>query len=453
MSFTNTFRSFKSRNYSLFFFGQLISRVGTWMQRTAVIWVVYTMTHSVFMIGLTTFAEQFPSFLLSPAGGIAADRYSKQKLVLITQIVAALQATALALFYITGYHQVWLILSLSVVLGIANAFEVPARQSMVNDLIDNKEDLPNAIAINSSLNNLSRLLGPALSGFVLARYGAGVCFASNAISFIAVIASLAMMSIPKQAASAARKKLSADFKEGLTYVKRHQEIGNTVLLLALTCLLVNTYNTLIPVYAKEIFKGNAATYGYLSAFIGLGAVISTLSIASRKAGYNIKKVLRINIIIVGVALILFSYTHFFPANLLLATLAGFGTMSVIPISNTIIQLASSPAMRGRAISFFTMAAFGTIPIGALLVGWLSNYIGPQNCILAQGIIALVIAFCFRKFLSTEMKYANTEVSGIKMINHPKQYQNGTKNSAVGNGHAIAHTAESAQSEPRSGSGN
>jgi MFS family permease len=453
MSFTNTFRSFKSRNYSLFFFGQLISRVGTWMQRTAVIWVVYTMTHSVFMIGLTTFAEQFPSFLLSPAGGIAADRYSKQKLVLITQIIAALQATALAIVFIIGYHQVWLILSLSIVLGIANAFEVPARQSMVNDLIDNKEDLPNAIAINSSLNNLSRLLGPALSGFVLARYGAGVCFASNAISFIAVIASLLMMKVPQQLITTTRKKLSADFTEGLNYVRRHHEIGNTVLLLALTCLLVNTYNTLIPVYAKEIFKGNAATYGYLSAFIGLGAVISTLSIASRKAGHNMKKVLRINIIIVGLALIAFSYTHYFPANLLLAILAGFGTMSVIPICNTIIQMASSPAMRGRAVSFFTMAAFGTIPIGSLLVGWLSNYIGPQNCILFQGIIALVIAGCFSKFLSGDMKNAKAAPSGITTNNHPKQYLHDTTNSPVGDGHAVGHSAEPAQRQQGSGNHN
>ncbi|AEW00005.1 MFS transporter [Niastella koreensis] len=450
MSFTNTFRSFKSRNYSLFFFGQLISRVGTWMQRMAVIWVVYTMTHSVFMIGLTTFAEQFPSFLLSPAGGIAADRHNKQKLVLITQILAALQATALAIVYLTGYHQVWLILSLSVVLGIANAFEVPARQSMVNDLIDNKEDLPNAIAINSSLNNLSRLLGPALSGFVLARYGAGVCFASNAISFIAVIASLMMMKVPQQLAATVKKKIAADFKEGLNYVKRHHEIGNTVLLLALTCLLVNTYNTLIPVYAKEIFNGNAATYGYLSAFIGLGAVISTLSIASRKPGHNMKKVLRINIIVVGFALIAFSYTHLFPVNLLLATVAGFGTMSVIPICNTIIQLASSPEMRGRAVSFFTMAAFGTIPIGSLLVGWLSNYIGPQNCILAQGIIALVIAGCFSKFLSGNMETAKIESSGIKTKN-TKQYLHETTNSTVGNGHAAGHLAELPQH--RQGSGN
>lgn len=424
MSFTNTFRSFRSRNYSLFFSGQLISRIGTWMQRTAVIWVVYTMTHSVFMIGLTTFAEQFPSFILSPAGGIAADRYNKQKLVMITQIVAALQATALALLFITGYHQVWMILALSVLLGIANAFEVPARQAMVNDLIDNKEDLPNAIAINSSLNNLSRLLGPALSGFVLARYGADVCFAGNAISFIAVIASLVLMSVPKQPAAITKKKFSADFKEGLTYVRKHHEIGNTILLLALTCLLVNTYSTLIPVYAKEIFKGDAATYGYLSAFIGLGAVISTLSIASRKPGHNMKKVLRINIIVVGLALILFSYTKYFPLNLLLATLAGFGTMSVIPICNTIIQLVSSSAMRGRAISFFTMAAFGTIPIGSLLVGWLSNYAGAQNCILAQGIIALVIAASFSKFLSAGM-------AANKTVTPDKPYQNGTKNSVPG----------------------
>jgi Arabinose efflux permease len=419
MSFTNTFRSFQSRNYSLFFSGQLVSRIGTWMQRTAVIWVMYTMTESVFMIGLTTFAEQFPSFILSLAGGIAADRYNKQKLVMITTIVAAIQATALAVLFITGNHTVWMILALSVLLGIANAFEVPARQAMVNDLIHNKEDLPNAIAINSSLNNLSRLLGPALSGFVLARYGADVCFAGNALSFIAVIASLSMMRLPKTKLTITKNKLSTDFKDGLTYVRKHLEIGNTLLVLTLVCLLVNTYNTLIPVYAKDIFNGNAATYGYLSAFIGLGAVISTLFIASRRPGYNLKKVLRNNIIIVGVSLIVFSYVQYLPVNLALATLCGFGTMSVIPICNTIIQMASTPSMRGRAISFYTMAAFGTIPIGSLLVGWLSNYIGIENCILAQGIIALVIAAGFSRFLSSDMKKA-------------KLYSNGTQRNAAGN---------------------
>ena len=415
MSFTNTFRSFSSRNYSLFFFGQLISRIGTWTQRMAVIWVVYTMTHSVFMIGLTTFAEQFPSFLLSPAGGIAADRYNKQKLVMITQIAAALQATALATLYITGFHQVWLILSLSVFLGISNAYEVTARQSMVNDIIDNKEDLPNAIAINSSLNNLARLLGPAIAGFVLARYGAGVCFMGNAISYIAVIGSLLMMTVPKQKPTTSKKKFSTDFTDGLTYVKQNPEIGNTLVLLSLVCLLVATYTTLIPVYAREIFKGNAATFGYISAFIGLGAVISTLTIASRKPGHNMKRTLRINVIILGVALILFSYTRYFPLTLLLATLCGFGAMSVIPICNTIIQLTSTPAMRGRAVSFFTMAAFGTIPIGSLVVGWLSTYVGVENCILAQGIIALLIAASFSKFLTAGMKTIKTERAGNKTI--------------------------------------
>jgi Arabinose efflux permease len=415
MSFTNTFRSFQSRNYSLFFSGQLISRIGTWMQRTAVIWVVYTMTESVFMIGLTTFAEQFPSFVLSLAGGIAADRYNKQKLVMITTIVAAIQATALAVLFITGNHQVWMILALSVLLGIANAFEVPARQAMVNDLIHNKEDLPNAIAINSSLNNLSRLLGPALSGLVLARYGADICFAGNALSFIAVIASLSMMRLPKTQMVIAKNKITTDFRDGLAYVRKHHEIGNTLLVLTLVCLLVNTYNTLVPVYARDIFKGNAATYGYISACIGLGAVISTLFIASRRPGYNLKKVLRNNIIIVGVALIVFSYVHYLPLNLALAIVCGFGTMSVIPICNTIIQMASTPSMRGRAISFYTMAAFGTIPIGSLIVGWLSKYIGIENCILAQGIIALVIAAGFSKFLSSDMKkaklYSNTVQKG------------------------------------------
>lgn len=431
MSFTNTFRSFSSRNYSLFFSGQLISRIGTWTQRTAVIWVVYTMTHSVFMIGLTTFAEQFPSFLLSPAGGIAADRYNKQKVVMISQIVAALQATALAVVYITGFHQVWLILALSVLLGIANAFEVPARQSMVNDLIDKKEDLPNAIAINSSLNNLSRLLGPAISGFVLARYGAGVCFASNAISFIAVITSLVMMKVPRQQLPVRKKKLSADFTDGLNYVRKNHEIGLTLLVLTLVCLLVNTYNTLIPVYAKEIFNGNAATFGYLSAFIGLGAVISTLTIASRKPGHNMKRTLRNNVIILGVALILFSYSRYLPLNLALVTLCGFGAMSVIPICNTIIQLASTPAMRGRAVSFFTMAAFGTIPIGSLFLGWLSKYAGTENCILAQGIIALLIAAGFSKFFSSEMKPFNAEAPDKAAI----------KQSAPRHQQAIAHSAE------------
>ncbi|WP_207514335.1 MFS transporter [Longitalea luteola] len=431
MSFANTFRSFSSRNYSLFFFGQLISRIGTWTQRTAVIWVVYTMTDSVFMIGLTTFAEQFPSFLLSPAGGIAADRYNKQKVVLISQIVAALQATALAIVYIIGFREIWLILLLSVLLGIANAFEVPARQSMVNDLIDNKEDLPNAIAINSSLNNLSRLVGPAISGFLLAGYGAGVCFASNAISFIAVIASLAMMNVPKEIRTTKKKKVSADFTDGLNYVKQNHEIGHTLLVLTMVCLLVNTYINLIPVYAREIFKGDAATYGYLSAFIGLGAVISTLTIASRKPGHNLKRTLRNNIVILGAALILFSYSRYLVLNLLLGTLCGFGAMSVIPICNTIIQLASTPAMRGRAVSFFTMAAFGTIPIGSLVLGWLSKYVDTENLILAQGIIALLIAAGFSKFLSSDMKPYNAPTPDNPVNEHNEKYLHKSKDPVAG----------------------
>ncbi len=394
----NIFRAFKSRNYTLFFTGQLFSRTGMWMQRTAVIWVIYTMTHSALMVGVTTFAEQFPSFLFSPMGGIAADRHNRYKVLMITQIASALQATALAALYFFNMHQVWMILSLSVLLGIINAYDVPARQPMVNDIINDKKDLPNAIAMNSTMNNLARLIGPAMAGFILAKYGAGNCFALNAVSFIAVIVSLVMMKLPKYEPSATKKKMLADFSDGFTYVRRTPEIGLTLLLLTFVCLLVASYNTLLPVYAKEIFNGDAATFGYINAFIGAGALINAVYLAALNPRTKLKRVLFINMVLLGIGLILFSHMTYFPAAMLLAMICGFGTMSVIPICNTIIQVASAPEMRGRAISFFAMAAFGMLPTGSLLVGWVSQWLGAENSILVQGIISIVLALAFFNFL-------------------------------------------------------
>ncbi len=394
----NTFRAFKSRNYTLFFSGQLISRIGMWMQRTAVIWVVYTMTQSAFMIGVTIFAEQFPSFLFSPLGGIVADRYNRYKVLMITQIVSALQAIALTVLFFANYHQVWIILSLSVLLGIANAFDVPARQPMVNDIVKDKNDLPNAIAMNSSLNNLARLIGPALSGFVLAKYGAGNCFAANAVSFVAVIISLMLMTFPAYVPKTEKKKFSSDLTDGLNYMKQTPEIGMTILLLTVLCSLVVPYNTLLPVYAKEIFKGDAATFGYINAFIGVGAVMSTVYLAALKPQLNLKRRLFVCIIMLGVGLIAFSHVGYFPLSMLLAVVCGFGTMLILPVCNTIIQIASAPEMRGRVISFFAMSAFGTLPLGSLFIGWISKWLGAPNTILCQGILAIVIALVFSGFL-------------------------------------------------------
>ncbi len=397
MKFSNTFRAFRSRNYQLFFWGQLVSRVGMWMQRTAVIWLIYSMTQSVLMVGVATFAEQFPSFILSPLGGVVADRFDRFKVLMITQVVSALQAIMLTTLYVFNHHQVWLILLLSVILGIAYAFDVPARQPMVNDLIESPDDLPNAIAINSALNNLARLAGPALAGWLIAKYGAAICFGSNAFSFVAVIIALNLMKLPKQVTNRS-KQFKGDFQAGIKYIQATPDIGYTLLLTFLVCFLVASYNTLLPAYAKDIFRGDAGTFGTISAAIGIGAFASTVYIAGLSPAASLKRILGINLFILGLALICFSYMPSFHIGLFVLFFCGFGTMSIIPICNTVIQVTSKPEMRGRVISFFAMAAFGALPLGSVVIGWLSGYIGIQNCILFQGIIEILIVITFYKFL-------------------------------------------------------
>ncbi len=398
MGVFRAFRVFGSRNYSLFFTGQLISRIGMWTQRTAVIWVVYTLTHSVFLVGLVTFAEQFPSFLLSPLGGTVADRYDRYKVLMVTQIVSAVQALALTAVYYYSASPYWGLLGLSVLLGLANAFDVPARQAMVNDLVKKREDLPSAIAMNSSLNNLSRLIGPALSGILLAKYGATICFLSNAISFIAVIVCLMLMKFPARLFDRKKKNAWLDFRDGIYYTRKHEEIRTTLLLLALICLLVATYNTLQPYYAKDVFNGDAHTFSLISIATAAGALVSTLFLASQQSALRLKNLLMLNLVILGLGLITMSHLHIFPIYLFMSFLCGFGTMSVIPICNTIIQSVSTPAMRGRVVGFFAMAAFGTLPLGSLLIGWASRWLQPQNCMLVQGFFCLGIAAVFYRFL-------------------------------------------------------
>jgi MFS family permease len=412
MNFANAFRVFKSRDYRLFFTGQLISRIGMWMQRTAVIWVVYTMTNSVLMVGVATFAEQFPSFLLSPAGGITADRYNRYKILMITQIASALQAVLLTFCYMYGYHSVAILLMLSLMLGIANAYDIPARQAMVNDLVKSKDDLPAAIAMNSSLNNLTRLAGPALAGIIIANYGAGICFGSNAVSFIAVIICLNMIRFPAYKAPLKRKKPWIDFKEGFHYMKKEPEISRTLLLCSLVSFFVITYNTLQPYFAKTVFHGDAATYGYMNAAAGLGAFTSTLFIASQKRVGNLKKILFFNLLLLGTGLILMSFVRILPIYIMFCFICGFGTMSIIPICNTIIQTVSITEMRGRVIGFFAMATLGTLPLGSLVIGWLSKSISAQHCQLGQGILCIIIVLLFYNFLRGEKKL-NSDDSMIK----------------------------------------
>jgi MFS family permease len=397
----STFKAFNSRNYRLYFAGQSVSLIGTWMQKTAVSWVIYTLTHSTFMLGLTLFASQFPSFLLSLLGGVVSDRYNRYRVLLTTQVASMIQAVLLALLIFFKHYEVWEILTLSAMLGIINAFDVPARQSLVYEMIEDKKDLPNALALNSSMVNLSRLIGPAIAGFVLETLGNEVCFALNAFSFIAVIGSLLMMRLPKYLEKAHVKNVFGELKEGFAYLKATPSIAFVIAMLGLISLLVLPFNTLIPYYAREVFKGNATTFGVIDSVIGLGAFSGAIFLASLKAGSNLKKILSINTLVFGAGLILFSHEKQYPLALIFATVAGFGMMSQITISNTLIQTTVEPGMRGRVISFYAMAFFGLQPIGGLLVGSVSKWIGAPDTILAEGIAALLIGLLHMRYLRKE----------------------------------------------------
>ena len=394
----NALNVFAYKNYDYFFVGQIISRLGTWMQRTAVLWVVYMLTNSIFMVGVATFAEQSPSFVLSPLGGIVADRYDRNKVVIVTQIISAIQALLLTLTYFSGSHNIWFILFLSLILGIVNAFDIPARQAMVNELVPLKEMLPSAIAMNSSLNNCSRLAGPAVAAIMLAKYGATACFASNFVSFLAVIFCLFKIEIPSFEKTSKKKNGWSNFYDGISYVKSKPEIATILLLSALISLLVATYNTLQPYFAHDIFSGNAATYGYINASTGLGALISSFVVASQKNCDNLKRLLFINLLLLGVGLCILSFVHSLGLYLLVCMFCGFGIMSINPIANTIVQTASSKEMRGRVIGFFAMATMGSLPLGSMFIGWLAKIIGPETCQLTQGIVCLIIGFAFIPFL-------------------------------------------------------
>lgn len=394
----STFNAFKSRNYRLYFTGKSVSLIGTWMQKTAVSWVIYEKTHSNFMLGLTLFASLFPSFVFSFLGGVAADRYNRYKLLLLTQVASMVQAVLLTLLIFFKDYSVWEIIALSAMLGIINAFDVPARQSLVYEMVENKADLPNALALNSSMVNLSRLIGPGLAGLALEKFGEDICFGLNAFSFIAVIGSLLMMRLPKFLAAPHPKNVFGELKEGFQYIKKTPSISYVLLMLALISLFVLPFSTLIPVYAKDIFKGTASTFGVIDSVIGLGAFSGAIFLASLKPGRNLRRILAINTLIFGAGLVLFSHSTYYPVALVFAAISGFGMMSQITISNTLIQTTVDPAMRGRVISFYAMAFFGMQPLGGLLIGTLSQWIGTPDTVMIQGFITLLIGFLLFRFL-------------------------------------------------------
>ena len=395
------FAAFGSRNYRLYFFGQSLSLIGTWMQRTAVYWLVYEISDSALILGITVFCAQFPSFLFSMLGGVVSDRYNRFRVLLSTQVASLVQALLLAVLVYHGEYALWHLLFLTGALGFINAFDVPARQSMVYDMVV-KKDLPNAIALNSSMVNVARLVGPALSGVVLASFGAEICFLSNAFSFMAVIVSLLLMRLPPFIPRERRSTIATELKEGFHYLRITPEISKVMLMLAGVSLFSLPFITLLPVYAREIFDGDASTFGWLNSFVGLGAVSGALFLASMRPGTNLKKVLFRSTILFAIGLLALSYMTSFPVASVFITLAGFGMMAQTTLSNTLIQTTVAPSMRGRVISYYAMAFFGMQPVGSLLVGTSADAIGAPLTILIQGIATLLIAVASFPFLRRDI---------------------------------------------------
>src|SRR5690606_32185139 len=395
-----TFSSLKNPNFRLFFMGQSISLIGTWMQKYAVSWVVYSLTQSIFMLGLSVFATLFPTALVSLYGGIVADRYNRYRILVLTQVLSFLQAVLLTLAMVFYEEKsVWILILLSAILGFINGFDMPARQSLIRELITDKNNLPNALALNSSMVNLSKLIGPAIAGFVLELYGTVVCFGANAISFVPVIGSLLLIRLPKPEVRAnIQKNLKREFTEAFAYIKATPTVRSVIIFTGLMSLLVLPFTTLTPVFAQDIFKGSASTLGIMDGVIGFGAFVSALFLASLKPGSDLNKVLAINTTVFGIGLILFSQTTLFPLALAFVAIGAFGMMPIRTISNTIIQVHVPNHFHGRVISIYLMVLTATLPKGSLLVRMISHAIGVQTTVLCEGVIALIIALFYGRYL-------------------------------------------------------
>ena len=392
--FAHVFRTLRYRNYRLFFGGQLVSLVGTWMQQVAMTWLVYRMTNSPFLLGVVGFSGQMPSFLLSAFAGVLADRWNRHRMLMVTQSLAMLQASVLAILTFTGTVAVWHLVCLSIFLGLVNAFDVPIRQSFLLDMIENREDLGNAIALNSSLFNSARLIGPAVAGLIIAAIGEGACFVLNALSYIAVIYALAAMKIRPGKREALQQGILRGLLEGFRYVAGSSPIRRILLLLAVVSLTGMPYAVLMPVFARDILGGGPNTLGFLMGATGVGALTGALMLASRKTVVGLGRWIPLAAGVFGAGLAAFTLSHSVWVSMLLLFFVGLGMMLQMGTSNTILQTIVDDDKRGRVMSFYAVCFLGMAPFGSLLAGSLAGTIGAPETLFISGIVCIIAAVIF-----------------------------------------------------------
>jgi MFS family permease len=393
-SISHAWRALRHRNFQLFFAGQSISLIGTWMTRLATTWLVYRLTHSALLLGIVTFAGQIVSFALGPFAGVWVERLDRRKLLIWTQAAAAIQSLAMAALTLAHVITLWEIIVLTALQGLINAFDMPARQSFLIQMIEDRNDLGNAIAINSSMVNGARLIGPAIAGLLIGAFGEGWCFLIDGVSYFAVIASLVMMRIKLLDVRRTASSMLEQVREGWNYVRAFRPIRTILLLFSLLCLMGYPFAVLLPVYVVQVLHGGAATLGWLSGASGIGALVSAISLALRKSIVGLTHMLQIAAAMLGAALVIFGLSRTLWVSLVLMAFVGFGLMQSAAVSNTIVQSLVPEDKRARVMSYYTMAFFGAAPFGSLLAGALAHRLGAPNTLIFTGAFCLLGSLWF-----------------------------------------------------------
>lgn len=368
------------------------------MQQVALSWLVYRMTNSALLLGFVGFVSQIPAFIFSPFAGVIADRHNRRRLLIITQALAMIQASILSLLVITNRIEVWHIIVLSSFLSIINSFDIPIRQAFTVEMIEDREDLGNAIALNSSMFNVARLLGPSIAGILIALAGEGICFVLNAVSYLAVIISLCTMGLSSRTMRPRSVNVLRELKEGFVYAFGFSPIKNIIIFVGLISLVGVPYQILMPIFAKDIFHGGARTLGFLVAMSGLGAFAGAMYLAARKSVLGLAKIIPLSASLFGIGIIAFSLSGVLWVSMAMVLVAGFGMMVQMAASNIVLQTIVDEDKRGRIMSFYAMAFMGAAPFGSLCAGSFANKIGAPHTLLIGGGCCILGSFLFAREL-------------------------------------------------------
>jgi MFS family permease len=388
MSAASPFRALAHRNFRLYLAGQGVSIIGTWTQQVAMAWLVYQLTGSPLWLGVVGFAGQIPALFLTPLAGALIDRCDRHRLLLFTQTAALAQAAALAVLTLTGAVAAWHVVALSLFLGVLNAFDIPTRQSFLSELVGKGDDLPNAIALNSSAFNGARLVGPALAGLLLALTGPGVCFVANALSYVAVLAALGAMRLPRRQRLPARSRLLGGVWEGLAYAWGSAPLRSLLGLIGLFNIAGMAETTLLPVVATQALAGGSATLALLSAAAGLGAFAAAVLLATRRSVRGLERWVVTAAGVFGLGLIAFSFAEALWAAALLLSVTGFTLLLLTAAANTLLQTLVAEDKRGRVVSLYTMMVTGLAPVGGLLAGLLADRVGAAPALRLAGLLCV-----------------------------------------------------------------